>query len=388
MIWIRQTLAVTWQSLINLPQRTASSLVAVTGVAGVVLVFVAVLSMAYGFQKTLAGGGSDSNMIVLRSGASSEMDSGLSGDQTRIIKDVPSVEFAAGELFVLATLPRRSNGSDSNVPVRGVEPASRDIRGTIELVEGRWFEEGKQELVVGVGAHSQFDVDVGSSIRLGQQDWAVTGRFSADGGLAESELWADARVLQGAYRRGNNFSVVQVRLDDPASAQSFKDQLTEDPRLSLKIASEQEFYSEQSQILSTLIRVVGYGVAILMALGAVFGALNTMYTAVSDRAREIGTLRALGFSSSSIVVSVMVEALILALAGGLIGGAAAYLVFNGFTVSTLNYASFSQVVFGFAVTPQLLTQGIVMALVIGFIGGLMPALRAARMPVSMALRQG
>ncbi len=393
MAWLGQTIAVTGQSIRSLPQRSGSSLVAVIGVAGVVLVFVAVLSMAYGFQRTLATGGDAQNVIVLRSASTSELDSTLSGDQVRIVKDTPGLAVgadgprASGEVYVMVDLPKKSSGLGANVPLRGVEPAARELRSGIEVIEGRWFEPGKNELVAGRGAQGQFSgLEVGQTIKFGQEQWAVVGVLDAGGGLAESELWADVRIVQGAYRRGNNFNSVHARLADTGALVAFKDALSADPRVSLKIVREPEYYAEQSRALSVFIKVVGYGIALLMALGAMFGALNTMYTAVAERSREIATLRALDFSPLPIVASVLIEALLLATAGGVIGGLAAWLLFQGFTVSTLNWQSFSQVVFAFAVTPELLTQGIALALVIGFFGGLLPAVRAARLPVSMALR--
>jgi len=215
----------------------------------------------------------------------------------------------------------------------------------------------------------------------------VVGIFESGGGSAESELWTDSATLQSAYRRGNSFSVVYGRLQDPALFAEFKDSLTSDPQLSVRVERESEYFAEQSRALSMFVSVAGYGIAVLMALGALFGALNTMYTAVSDRSREIATLRALGFTPVAIVASVMAEAMLLALAGGIIGAGIAWLLFNGFTVSTLNFSSFSQVVFAFAVTPGLLVQGIVIALIIGLVGGLAPAIRAARMPIVAALRE-
>lgn len=393
MNWIRQTWAVTAQSLKNIPQRLGSSLAALVGVAGVVLVFVAVLSMASGFQKTLESGGGEGNVIALRSASTSELDSSMAGQQARVIKDTPGIArngdelLASAELYVMVDLPMKSSQAGANVPLRGVEPAARSIRGNIEMVEGRWFEPGTRELVAGVGAQGQFEgLTLGNTLRLGNEDWTVVGVFAANGGINESELWGDVRVLQGAYRRGNNFNSVHFTLADPNGLKAIVDTLTADPRVSLKVVGEKDYYAEQSQALATFINLIGYGIAVLMALGATFGAINTMYSTVSERAREIGTLRALGFSNSSIMVSVLAEALLLATVGGLMGGAIAWLLFNGFTVSTLNWASFSQVVFAFAVTPQLIFQGLVLALGIGLLGGLLPAFRAARLPVSEALR--
>ncbi len=383
---MRQIIEITRANLRSLPTRLGASLVAVVGVAGVVAVLVAVLSMARGFEQTLASGAAEENVVILRSGSSSELDSGLGGDQVRLIRQAPQLSRASAEVYFMVDLIKKTTGTSANVPFRGVSEDADELRGDFELLEGRMFEPGRREVIVGAGAADQFDgLTVGGVLELGSERWDVVGRFSAGGG-AGSELWTDAAVMQAAYRRGNNFSVVFAELVDPAAFEAFRDDLTSDPRLSVLVQREADYRAGQTQALSTFISVVGYGVAILMALGAIFGALNTMYTAVSDRSREIGTLRALGFAPLAVVVSVIAEALLLALTGGLLGAALAWLLFNGMTVSTLNFSSFTQVVFAFAVTPGLLVQGLVLALVIGLVGGLGPALRAARMPIVEALR--
>ena len=386
-------LLITGQSLRNLPQRWGPALVAIIGIAGVVTVFVSVLSIAAGFEKTLAAGGSDDNVVVLRAGSSAEMDSVIGGDQRRLIGEAPGIRrdagepLVSGEVYAMVNLPSISTGADANVALRGVEPAAVAIRGNIELLEGRMFEFGRKELIAGRGAVSKFEgLTVGQEIKFGTDNWRVVGVFSADGGVAESELWADVRAVQGAFRRGNSYGAVYAKLEDPARYNAFADALTTNPQLSVDVRAEREYYAEQSEALSTFIRGAGFVVAILMALGAVFGAVNTMYSVVSERSREIATLRAIGFGSAPIVLSIIVEALLLALVGGLIGGAVAYLMFNGYSASTLSFSTFSQVVFGFAVTPKLLAQGLILALVIGTIGGLIPSLRAARLPVTEALR--
>jgi putative ABC transport system permease protein len=211
--------------------------------------------------------------------------------------------------------------------------------------------------------------------------------FETDGSIAETEIWCDSRVLQGAYRRGNSYQTVLARLDSSQSFDTFRDWLTANPQVNLQVRRETEYYAQQSRALSTLIRTVGFGIAALMGIGAVFGAILTMYTAVSTRSREIATLRALGFNTTSVVVSVLTESLALAAIGGAIGGALAYVAFNGYQTSTMNFSTFSQVAFAFQVTPQLLTMGLVYALMMGLIGGLFPALRAARLPIPSALRE-
>ena len=393
MSWISQSVAITGQNLQSLGQRRVNALVSVIGVAGVVAVFVAVLSMAAGFERTMESVGSELNIIVLREGSSSELDSGLSSEQVRIIKDAPGLAqdqagpMASAELHVVVDLRKKTTQTDANVPLRGVEPAAATIREGLSIVEGRWFEPGKMELVAGLGAASQFSgLEVGSRLKFGQSEWQLVGLFEADGGVPESELWADVKVVQPAYRRGNTYASVFARLETAEALVGLRDTLSADPRLAVDVKLEREYFSEQSEALSGFISIAGYGIAILMALGAAFGAINTMYTAVSERNREIATLKALGFGAGPIVISVLVESLLLAAVGGALGGGLAYLVFNGFTVSTLNFSGFSQIVFAFAVTPGLLFRGIVIALMIGLVAGFFPAIRAARRPVSTALR--
>jgi putative ABC transport system permease protein len=391
---MHQTLAVTGQSLRSLGQRRANALVSVVGVAGVVAVFVAVLSMAAGFERTMAAAGSDLNIIVLRENSSSELDSGLSSEQVRIIKDSPGLAsgeagpIVSAELYVIVDLPKKSTLTTANVPLRGIEPAAAAIREGLTLTQGRWFEPGKMELVAGRGAASQFvGLEIGNSLKFGQNQWQVVGIFEAGGGVSESELWADVKVVQPAYRRGNRFASVYARLESSEALVSVRDTLSTDPRLEVDVQLEREYFSEQSEALTSFISIAGYGIALLMALGAAFGAINTMYTTVAARNREIATLKALGFGAGPIVISVLVESLLLSVAGGLLGGGLAWLIFNGFTVSTLNFTGFSQVVFAFSVTSSLLIRGIVIALLIGLIAGFFPAISAARRPVSRALRE-
>ena len=391
---LNQIAAVTWLNLRNLPQRVGSSVVAVVGVAAVVLVFAAVLSMAKGFERTMIAAGSDDTAIIMRRGSTSELTSGLSNEQALIIADAPGVlkdgddAILSAELYVIVDVKKRSTNTDSNVPFRGVQPGAFDVRNGVRLVEGRLFEEGKNEILVGRSAQQEFvGLATGGTIRFGQSNWEIVGVFEANGSDSESELWTDVRVLQGAYRRGNSFQSVRVRLQGSDSLAELKSALEEDPRIDPDVMTEKEYYSSQAEPLSRFIRLIGYPLTFLMAIGAIFGALNSMYSSVSVRGKEIATLRALGFGPLSVLVSTMVESTLLALIGGLIGGAIAFLVFNGFQVSTLNGASFSQVVFDFAVTPELLVDGLKAALIIGAVGGLFPAIRAARLPVAQALRE-
>ena len=391
---LNQIFAVTWLNIRNLPQRVGSSVVAVVGVAAVVLVFAAVLSMAKGFERTMIAAGSEDTAIIMRSGSTSELNSGLSNAQTRIIAEAPGVlkdgdaPVMSAELYVVVDVKKKSSDTDANVPFRGVQSGAFDVRRNVSLTEGRMFVPGKNEIIVGRSAQQEFaGLDTGSTIRFGQTDWDIVGAFEAGGSVSESELWTDVRVLQGAYRRGNSFQSVRVKLQSEASLEELEAALETDPRISPDVMTEKEYYSGQAAPLSQFIKLVGYPLTILMAIGAVFGALNSMYSSVSVRGKEIATLRALGFGPLSILFSTMIESTILALVGGVSGGAIAYLVFNGFQVSTLNGATFSQVVFDFAVTGDLLIDGLYAALIIGVLGGLFPAVRAARLPVAQALRE-
>lgn len=392
--WISQIISVTAVGLRTIPERRGASAATVVGIAGVVAVFVGVLSIAEGFRAAMKVTGSQDIAMVLRSGADSEMTSGLSREETRLIADGPGVArnadgaLASSELFVIINLPKRSTGTDANVPFRGVERATFAVRDDVKIIAGRKFEPGKNEIIVGAGAARAFaGLDVGGKIRLGPNDWQIVGIFAGGGGAAESEMWTDAAVLQPAYGRADSFQSVYARLTSSGAFQEFKDALTTNPRLKVKVLRQSEFLSEQSSMLTSFIESFGVFIAALMALGAMFGALNTMYNAVSTRTREIATLRALGFGAGPVIVSVMVESLMLALAGGVVGATAAYLAFDGFKAATINWQTFSQIAFAFAVTTPLLISAIVLAVGIGLIGGFFPAIRAVRMPIAAGLRE-
>lgn len=394
MQWISQTCAVTLLNLRTIPQRLSSSGVAIVGIAGVVVVFVSVLSIAAGFRAAMQSSGSPSRALVMRTGADSEMTSGFGGDDADVIKQAPGLRrdgqtvVASAELYVIIDLPKRSTGTAANVPMRGVEPTAMAVRDEVSIVEGRMFQFGTNEVVVGRGASGQFaGLTVGSTVQSGQTLWQVVGVFEADGGVPESEIWVDARVLQGVYRRGNSYQLVLAQLESANDFDRFRDWLTTNPQLNVQVRRESEYYAQQSRALTSLIEGVGFGIAFLMGIGAVFGAILTMYTAVSTRAREIATLRALGFNTGSVVVSVLTESLALGAIGGLLGGAGAYFGFNGYQTSTINFQTFSQVAFAFRVTPELLGMGLFYALLLGLVGGLFPALRAARLPIPTALRE-
>ncbi|MGI9237861.1 MAG: ABC transporter permease [Woeseiaceae bacterium] len=394
MKFLNQVVAITVLNLRNLPRRLGSSVVAVIGVAAVVLVFAAVLSMAKGFERTMVSAGSDDTAIIMRSGSTSELNSGLSNEQAVIIGDAPGVlkdgdqSIMSAELYVIVDIKKRTTDAEANVPFRGVQAGAFDVRKDIEITEGRMFESGKNEILAGRAAQNEFaGLETGSTVRFGQTQWEVVGAFEAGGSVSESELWTDVRVLQSAYRRGSGYQSVRVKLEGSDSMATLDSALEANPRINADVMSEREYYSGQAAPMTQFIKIIGYPLTVLMSIGAVFGALNSMYSSVSVRGKEIATLRALGFGPFPVLISTLVESTLLALAGGLLGGAVAYLVFNGFQVSTLNSVSFSQVVFNFAVTGDLLLDGLYAALVIGVIGGLFPAIRAARLPVAQALRE-
>ena len=395
-----QVYAVTLTAIRTIPQRRAASLATIVGIAGVVAVLVGVLSIGEGFRHTLRIAGSPRNAIVMRAGSDSEMMSVLVGDSVDIIAQAPgiargpvapgeaAVPLSSAELFVVVDVPKRSTGSPANVPLRGVQPAAFAAHPELTITSGRTFAWGKNEILVGEGALKQFrGLDLGTRIKWGENEWTVVGTFSAKGAVWESELWTDARVLQPAYRRGNSFQTVVARLESPEAFDRFKDALTKDPRLDVMVQRESEYFGNQGRTLQTIIRTIGFLLAVLMGIGAVFGALNTMYSAVAARTREVATLRALGFGRAAVVASVLAESLLLATVGALIGAFGAWLFLDGYRTSTLNFDTFSQVTFAFAVTPALLVQGIAFALVLGLAGGLFPAIRAARLPVTAALRE-
>lgn len=389
---LRQVLVVTLMNLRSVPQRWSTSLVIVVGIAGVVGVLTAILAMGEGFRATLGQAGKADQAIVLRSGATSELTSGLDRESADLIKGSAGVArnaagrpIASAEILVIADLPKRGTGTLANAPIRGVQPETFELRPEVRIIAGRNFTAGPRELIVGRGAASQFEgLDLGARLAFRDADWTVVGLFEADGGVHESELWGDAETVMSAYRRGG-FQSVTVQLESEAAMTTLRAALADEPRLNVEAQTLRAYYTSQAQQMSLIINVLGYTVGYIMAIGALFGALNTMYAAVSTRSREIATLRALGFGGGAIVASVLVEAMLLALAGGLVGGGLAWLIFNGYTVSTLG-ANFSQVAFDFKVTGELLRQGLAAALVIGLLGGLLPAWRAARQPVTTALR--
>jgi putative ABC transport system permease protein len=389
---LRQIRAVTWMNLRSIPQRFGTSSVIVVGIAGVVAVLISVLAMATGFTHTLLATGRDDRAIVLRGGSDSELASTLSREATLTIIDAPGIRkdaagkaIASAEPVVIVEMPKKSNASGANVTIRGVGAEGVALRPEIQLVAGRMFRRGVRELIVGRGAEAQFKgLDVGSHIALRGSDWTIVGAFESNGDSHESELFADAETVLSAYRR-NLYQSVVARLDSKDSFDAFKAALTTNPQLSVAVLRERDYYVHQSQRMGKVLAFVAYFVGGIMAVGALFGALNTMYSAVSVRSREIATLRAIGFGASAVVLSVLIEAILLAVMGALIGAGLAWLFFNGNVVSTLG-SNFTQVVFRLAVSPSLVALGILWACAIGLIGGLFPAIRAARLPVATALR--
>ena len=387
----RQIVAITALGFRSIPERLGPSLVILVGLAGVVAVFTALLAMAEGFRSTLESTGRKDIAIVLRGGSSAELNSGLPREQGTLIKQAPGVAqdasgrpLASAEMMVIAELVKTGEKLGSNITVRGVEPAAFDLRPQLKIVEGRRFEPGLKELIVGRGVAAQFQgAGLGQTLRMRGSEWTVVGIFES-GDANESELWADVEVAQSAFAR-QGYSSIRLQLADAKGLQTVKDALTADPRLNVDVQTEEQYYSGQTKQFRQTIGMLAGVVTLIMALGATFAALNTMYAAVGTRAREIATLRAIGFGGFPVVVSIMLESLALALIGGAAGALIAFLLFNNMAVSTLG-ANFTQIVFRFAVTPALVQKGLVIAVVIGMVGGFLPALRAARQPVTTALR--
>jgi putative ABC transport system permease protein len=374
--------------------RWTSTIVALVGIAGTVGVFIAMLSLARGFRATLVSSGSADNALITRAGATSEMTSGVSIDSVKIIQDAPGIARGAEgplltpEAVLMAPIPLRSTGTDANVVFRGVSPNVLAIRGNIKIIEGRMFRHGLSEIVVGKNAKTTYSgLNLGSKIDLGSGHWQVVGIFDAGGSAFDSEVWGDSHLINGAYNRPDTLSQsVTVHLTSPAALQQLKDALTADPRLNVDVTREIDYYSKQSMRMTTLITRLGGFVAAIMAIGAIFGALNTMYSAVAERGREIGTMRALGFGGPSVVFSFLFEALLISFVGGVLG-CLAVLPLNGLTTSTMNFQTFSNLAFAFKITFDLLWMGVLFALVMGVLGGMPPAIRAASRPVATALRE-
>ena len=390
--FLLQVAAVTVINVKSIPQRFWLSLSTVVAVALVVMVLLAFLAMAYGFQRTLAGTGAADVAIALRGGAAAEINSAVTREQVRLIEEGPGIArnaegrpLVSAELYLVVDGVKRSTGTKANLPLRGIGREGAAIRKGITLVEGRMFNPGANEVVVGRSLLTEFSgFDLGETVRLGTSRWTVVGVFTADGSVFESEIWADLPVVQSLFKRDNYFQTIRAKLVDPAAIETLKRYSDGDPRLKLDVKSEADFFAEQSSQTSDLIQKLGWPLAIAMAFGALAGALTTMYSSVAARAVEIATLRAIGFGGIPAFIGTLVESLILSALGGLIGTVATYLIFDGFTTSTLG-ASFTQVVFSFELSPGLIAQGVGLALAVGLFGGLFPAIRAARLPIVAGL---
>jgi len=388
----QQSWSVTQVGIATIPQRLGSSSVVVIGIAGVVGVLIAVLAMAAGFETTLRETGTDDTVVVTRAGAQTELNSVIDQDTAAVVTQAKQVlhnaagqPIASPELVVIASLPKKSDGLDANVEIRGVGQRAWELRPGVKVIAGRKFTPGLRELIAGKRAVGQFkNLQIGSSMKLNGQLWTLVGEFdSAD--AHNSEIWGDADVVASAYRRGGTRTSVNMKLTDRGEFEALKAALTTDPRIKVDVSTTRDYYNRQSENLTRAIRILAITVGIIMAVGAVFGALNTMYAAVATRAREIATLRAIGFRGLPVIVSVLFETMLLAVLGGTLGAGLAWAIFDDYTASTLS--NFSQIVFAFNVTPGLLWNGLKWALAIGFIGGLFPAVRAARVSVTAGLRE-
>ena len=387
-------LAITAMNLRSIGNRIGTSMVIVVGIAFVVGVLIGMLSMSRGFERTLAGTGKDDRALLLSAGVLAELSSGIGPDTLPLVQSLPGIQKGAdgqplvsAEVMVITELKKGAGPKPAsvNVALRGVEPAGFAMRPEVKLVEGRLFRSGINELIAGRQATQQFEgVAVGQQLHFRGSTWTVVGVFDSGGDAHESELWTDANTARNAFGRTGASSVL-VQLESAAALRTLKDAVTSDPRFRVDVQSERAYFTSQSANVTRNIGILTSVVTVLMAFGAVFGALNTMYSAVASRRIEIATLRAIGFSGLPVVVSVLVEAVALAVAGGALGAAGAYVLVNGMTVSTLGQG-FTQVAFSFAVTSDLLVRGLVWSVAIGFIGGLFPAVRAARLPIVEALR--
>jgi putative ABC transport system permease protein len=389
---ISQSAAVISMNIRSLPRRIWMSLAMVLASAVVVAILLAFLAMAKGFQVTLEGAGSNDVAFLLRSGSAAELNSSVSRDQVNLIETAPGLlqdergVVISPELYVIVDGIKKSSLTEANLPMRGVEARAAELRRSFKLTSGRMFRPGTDELIVGEAILREFKgFELGQTVNFGKYQWEVVGVFNTGGNVFESELWADAKVIQNLYNRGSGYQSVRARLNSPQALEELSAFVAADPRLALEVQTEAEYFAGQSTGLNYM-AIFGKVVSAVMALGALAGALNTMYTSVADRAREIATLRAIGFSNVSAFIGTMVEAMVLAVLGGLIGAAAAFLLFDGLSASTLG-GSFTQVVFQFELTGDLLIQGAWMALIIGFLSGVFPAWRAARLPVALAFSE-
>ena len=387
---IAQTSAVIAMNIRSLPQRLWMSLAALMAVAIVVAVLLAFLAMANGFKATVEGSGSHALAVILRDGSQAELNSVITRDQVNLMEQAPGISrnnqgpIASAELYVVVDGLKRTTQTKVNLPLRGLQMAGIEMRKNIKLVEGRLFQPGTNEIIVGASALREFQgFELGNKVKLGTATWTVVGVFEAQGSVFESELWADVKTLQSQFNRGSSYQVMRVQLETPGDVSALEAYVKADPRLNLEVKTEFQYFSEQASAVGDVIFYLGWPLSIAMALGALAGALNTMYTSVTQRETEIATLRAIGFSSTSAFIGTLIESLVIALVGGVVGTCAAYVFFDGVTASTLG-SSFTQIVFDFQISADVFIDGIKLALIIGLIGGFFPALRASRLPVIRA----
>jgi ABC-type lipoprotein release transport system permease subunit len=377
----------------NIVQRPMSTFATTIGIALVVTILIGAFALASGFQAALVETGSPANLMILRTGADSEISSGVSRDAANILRALPDVAtgpdgrpLASAEMVVLINQPRLGQAGSSNVTVRGIDPSGLTLRDRVAIVAGRMFTPGTDEVIVARRMAGRFaNCGIGDKLRFGQRDFSVVGHFTAGGSGFESEIWGDNAVLMPALDRENAFQSVTLRMRDPSRFAALKQQLEGDPRLGVQVRTERDFYAEQSRLMSIIMRVGGIFITLIMAVGAIFGAMNTMYAAVGQRTREIAVLLTLGFTPGAIVASFLIESVMIALLGGILGSLLA-LPINGITTSTTNWASFSEVAFAFRVTPTGIVVGLAFAAVMGLIGGFLPALRAGRQSLAASLR--
>ena len=389
-----QVFTVIAMNIRSLPQRLWMSLAAVFAVSVVVAVLLSFLAMVEGFRQTIEGTGAEDVAIVTRSGSRSELNSNMTRDTVNIVATATGIaKNAAGdpiyspELFVVVDGIKKTSQTEANIPMRGIDPSGFDLRENVTIVEGRMFQPGNNEIIVGQGVLREFSgFELGTSVRFGKTNWDVVGVFSTGGTAFESELWADTRTVQTQFQRGSSFQTMRIRLSETGDISGLQDLIENDPRLVLDVETEADYFAEQASALNTTLNI-GWTIAIVMSLGALAGALNTMYASVSSRAMEIATLRAIGFSNISAFIGTLVESVVLSLIGGVVGTMLAFSFVDGLSSSTMG-SNFTQVVFAFELTPALFQNGIMLALVIGIIGGFFPAFQAARLPVIVAFRQG
>jgi putative ABC transport system permease protein len=384
---VRQTVAVVRMTVAGIPARFWGSVTTVFSVALVVATLLAFLAMSNGFARTVAGTGAEDIAMILGVGSGAELNSTMPSSSVRVLEEAPGLArdpqgrpLTSPELYVVVDAVRRAGNSETNLSLRGVTSAAPSLRRDFRIVEGRMFEPGTNEMIVGAGVVREFKgFDIGADVTFSGVRWKVVGVFEVPGSVFDSEVWADLPVVQTLFNRGPTVQALRARLVDPAAIEEVKAFVAADPRLQVEVKTEKEHFAQEAESLAYL-AYFGWGLAITLALGALAGALNTMYAAVEARTKELATLRAIGFGGFPAFVGAMTESVLLALAGGLLGSAVAWLVFNSVTASTLG-GGFTQVVFDFAIGPEQVLSGVILALVVGLAGGFFPALRAARTPV-------